>query len=178
MTAFLWIRKLGFESLSGSTRSQSGIAASAENGPGRRVRIIFGSTSREARSDAPSRLLLTAVVVLLALLANAAPADARPAPFPRGLASSYGPGLWGETMACGGRLTPATRGVAHRTLPCGTRLQICRQGRCTHARVVDRGPYSGARVLDLTAATTRELCSCSPYAWGERVVAYRRRALG
>lgn len=35
------------------------------------------------------------------------------------------------------------RGVAHRTLPCGTRLGICNQrtGRCTAAYVVDRGPW-------------------------------------
>lgn len=34
-------------------------------------------------------------------------------------------------------------GVAHRTLPCGTRLGICnpRTGRCTSAYVVDRGPW-------------------------------------
>ncbi|MFO0657246.1 MAG: hypothetical protein U0787_19525 [Polyangia bacterium] len=34
-------------------------------------------------------------------------------------------------------------GVAHRTLPCGTRLGICnpRTGRCTAAYVVDRGPW-------------------------------------
>jgi hypothetical protein len=35
------------------------------------------------------------------------------------------------------------RGVAHRTLPCGTPLAIClpRTGRCTSAYVVDRGPW-------------------------------------
>lgn len=35
------------------------------------------------------------------------------------------------------------RGVAHRTLPCGTRLGIClaRTGLCTAAYVVDRGPW-------------------------------------
>lgn len=95
----------------------------------------------------------------------------------RGLASSYGPGLYGNGTACGQTLTPSTRGVAHRSLRCGTRLRICQGGRCTHARVIDRGPYSGARVLDLTAATTRELCRCSPYQWGERSVGYREARL-
>ena len=35
------------------------------------------------------------------------------------------------------------RGVAHRTLPCGTPLGIClaRTGQCTQAYVVDRGPW-------------------------------------
>lgn len=95
----------------------------------------------------------------------------------RGLASSYGPGLYGNRTACGQTLTTATRGVAHKTLRCGTRLRICHRGRCTHARVIDRGPYSGNRVLDLTAATTRELCRCSPWAWGERSVRYRKAPL-
>ena len=34
-------------------------------------------------------------------------------------------------------------GVAHRTLPCGTKLLVCRQDdqRCTYVFVVDRGPW-------------------------------------
>jgi rare lipoprotein A len=135
-------------------------------------------TSVPTHDAVPGRLLALAAVVLAALWWPVA-ADARPTPFARGLASSYGPGLFGNRTACGQTLTPSTRGVAHRSLPCGTRLQICYVAahRCTYARVTDRGPYSGARVLDLTAQTTRELCSCSPYVWGVRVVAYRRRDL-
>jgi len=122
------------------------------------------------------RVLIAATIALLALLAFAAHAQAATS-FQRGVASSYGPGLFGNRTACGQTLTPATRGVAHRSLPCGTRLQVCRAGRCTHARVVDRGPFVRGRVLDLTSATTRELCSCSPRQWGHRTVAFRRRAL-
>jgi rare lipoprotein A (peptidoglycan hydrolase) len=48
-------------------------------------------------------------------------------------------------------------GVAHKTLPCGTRLALRRGGRVVHARVIDRGPYVGAREFDLTAATKRRL---------------------
>ncbi len=35
------------------------------------------------------------------------------------------------------------RGVAHRTLPCGTPIGVClaRTGQCTPAYVVDRGPW-------------------------------------
>lgn len=35
------------------------------------------------------------------------------------------------------------RGVAHRTLPCGTPIGVClaRTGQCTTAYVVDRGPW-------------------------------------
>lgn len=120
------------------------------------------------------RILLVVVLVLLGMMAAGTPrADA--AGWQRGTASSYGPGLFGNRTACGQTLTPATRGVAHRSLACGTRLVICRRGRCTHARVIDRGPAAWTgRALDLTAATTRDLCGCSPYQWGVRTLRWRR----
>lgn len=71
------------------------------------------------------------------------------------VASWYGPGLYGNRTACGQRLTPGLRGVAHKTLPCGTRVTIRHGGRTTHARVIDRGPFHGAREFDLTNATAR-----------------------
>lgn len=57
------------------------------------------------------------------------------------------------SFACQGRLTARhgertwammrDHGVAHRTLPCGTRIGVClaRTRRCTTAYVVDRGPW-------------------------------------
>ena len=39
--------------------------------------------------------------------------------------------------------------AAHKTLPFGTRLRVCYQG-CTNVRINDRGPYIGARELDLS----------------------------
>lgn len=73
------------------------------------------------------------------------------------LASWYGPGLYGNAMGCGGTLTPSTIGVAHKTMPCGTKLKLRYRGRTVAARVVDRGPYSGAREFDLTSATRQAL---------------------
>jgi len=64
-------------------------------------------------------------------------------------ASWYGPGLYGNGLACGGILTTSTWGVAHKSLPCGTRVHICYQ-RCVVARVIDRGPYVAGREFDLT----------------------------
>jgi rare lipoprotein A (peptidoglycan hydrolase) len=90
-------------------------------------------------------------------------------------ASAYGPGLWGNPLACGGRLYPGSLVVAHRWLPCGTRLRICRGYRCVHAVVADRGPYVAGRELDLAAAVAYALCRCSPWAWGVRTVAWRTR---
>jgi rare lipoprotein A (peptidoglycan hydrolase) len=64
-------------------------------------------------------------------------------------ASWYGPGLYGDNLACGGILTSQTWGVAHKYLPCGTKLRICYR-RCVTATVIDRGPYVYGRDLDLT----------------------------
>lgn len=52
----------------------------------------------------------------------------------RTLTARYGTKVWQQMRA---------HGVAHRTLPCGTRLGIChpRTGLCTTAFVVDRGPW-------------------------------------
>jgi rare lipoprotein A (peptidoglycan hydrolase) len=66
------------------------------------------------------------------------------------VASWYGPGLYGNRLACGGTLTPGTAGVANKTLPCGTRIHLCLRG-CVTVPVVDRGPYVGGRTFDLTA---------------------------
>ena len=73
------------------------------------------------------------------------------------LASWYGPGLYGNALGCGGRLSPGTVGVAHKTLPCGTTVVLRNGRRVIRARVIDRGPYSGAREFDLTAATKYRL---------------------
>ena len=72
-------------------------------------------------------------------------------------ASWYGPGLYGNRTACGQTLTPSTRGVAHKSLPCGTRLSIRHGSNEVHVRVIDRGPYVGNREFDLTEATRNDL---------------------
>jgi rare lipoprotein A (peptidoglycan hydrolase) len=75
----------------------------------------------------------------------------------RAFASWYGPGLYGGHLACGGRLTPGTLGVAHKTLPCGTRVTLRHRGHSVRVRVIDRGPFVGGREFDLTAATKQRL---------------------
>lgn len=69
------------------------------------------------------------------------------------VASWYGPGLYGNPLGCGGRLSPDTVGVAHKTLPCGTAIVLRKGGRTVNAKVIDRGPYVGGREFDLTEAT-------------------------
>jgi len=74
-----------------------------------------------------------------------------------GHASWYGPGLYGNTLGCGGTLTPSTVGVAHKSLPCGTRVTFRYRGRSVTARVIDRGPYIAGREWDLTEALKHKL---------------------
>ncbi len=73
--------------------------------------------------------------------------------FRKAYASWYGPGLYGNKLGCGGRLSTGTIGVAHKTLPCGTPLTVRHNGRSVRVRVIDRGPYVGGREFDLTSAT-------------------------
>jgi rare lipoprotein A (peptidoglycan hydrolase) len=73
------------------------------------------------------------------------------------LASWYGPGFYGNRTGCGGRLGYSQLGVAHKTLPCGSKVTLRHRGRSLRVKVIDRGPYVGAREYDLTAATARKL---------------------
>jgi hypothetical protein len=75
----------------------------------------------------------------------------------RAAASYYGPGLYGGALACGGTLQPGTLGVAHKTLPCGTKVRLRYRGKTVTVPVVDRGPYVGGRDFDLTEATKERL---------------------
>jgi hypothetical protein len=72
-------------------------------------------------------------------------------------ASWYGPGLYGNHLGCGGRLGYSTLGVAHKTLPCGTKVTLRHGRRAVRVRVIDRGPYVAGREYDLTQATARRL---------------------
>ena len=73
------------------------------------------------------------------------------------VASWFGPGLYGNGLACGGTLTPSTLGVAHRTFACGSKLTLRYGNRSVRVRVVDRGPFIAGREFDLTAATKQRL---------------------
>ncbi|HVL63684.1 MAG TPA: septal ring lytic transglycosylase RlpA family protein [Actinomycetota bacterium] len=72
------------------------------------------------------------------------------------LATWYGPGFYGNSTACGRRLTRGTLGVAHRSLPCGTMVRIAFRGRTIRVPVIDRGPYTSAE-WDLTEETANRI---------------------
>ncbi len=72
-------------------------------------------------------------------------------------ASYYGPGLYGNALACGGTLTPGKLGVANKTLPCGAKVTLRYGERTVRVPVIDRGPFAGDLEYDLTAATRAKL---------------------
>ena len=76
--------------------------------------------------------------------------------------SWYGPGLYGNGMACGKKLTKTTIGVAHRTLPCGTLVTFRNPatGATVTAPVVDRGPFVSGRDWDLTGGACAAIDHC------------------
>jgi rare lipoprotein A (peptidoglycan hydrolase) len=94
--------------------------------------------------------------VPVAAPAAAPAAPAAPAAVQNGaivLASWYGPGFYGNKTACGQTYTPEILGVAHLTLPCGTRLVLSYGSRSITLTVIDRGPYVAGREIDLSNAT-------------------------
>jgi rare lipoprotein A len=73
------------------------------------------------------------------------------------VATYFGPGFYGKPTACGQKLTKTTLGVAHKTLPCGTLVDLYYKGRTITVPVVDRGPYRPNTAWDLTQATADQL---------------------
>jgi hypothetical protein len=73
-------------------------------------------------------------------------------------ASFYGAGeRLNKRTANGEVFNPRAMTAAHRTLPFGTRLQVCYRG-CTVVRINDRGPAAWTgRSLDLTAGAARAI---------------------
>jgi hypothetical protein len=72
-------------------------------------------------------------------------------------ASWYGPGFYGNTTACGQTLHRDTVGVAHKELPCGTRVRFYYHGNVEKIPVIDRGPFVAGREWDLTERAKQKL---------------------
>jgi rare lipoprotein A (peptidoglycan hydrolase) len=77
--------------------------------------------------------------------------------FRPGRATWYGPGLFGNRTACGQKLTKELVGVAHKTLPCGTLVEVAYGGTSVVVPVVDRGPFVKGVRWDLTSAAAELL---------------------
>lgn len=125
---------------------------SAKDYPGVPLDEQFKDPTATAVEEFQSDADLTATGVVdsdtTAALANAMPSQ---------IATWYGPGFFGNETACGKVLTRLTKGVAHRTLPCGARVVLRYGGRYVRTRVIDRGPFANRAKWDLTEATAEQL---------------------
>jgi len=72
------------------------------------------------------------------------------------LTSWYGGYFHGRTTANGETYNMYGHTAAHKTLPFGTKLRVCYQG-CVDVRINDRGPYIGARELDLSYGAAAQI---------------------
>jgi rare lipoprotein A len=72
-------------------------------------------------------------------------------------ATWFGPGFFGSRTSCGKRMTRKLMGVAHKTLKCGTKVELYYKGRRITVPVVDRGPFRAHTEYDLTYAAAKKL---------------------
>jgi rare lipoprotein A len=72
-------------------------------------------------------------------------------------ATWFGPDFYGKQTACGQTMTPLLLGLANRTIPCGTLVEVSYAGRSLVLPVIDRGPYANGADWDLTAGAAAAL---------------------
>ena len=128
------------------------------------------ATSTPSPTPTPSAAPSTAPTIAPARAADEPPRLAvgpvvQPTPAPAWRTAEYswyGPGFYGSGTACGQRYSKTILGVAHKTLPCGTRVTLRnpKNGRTITVRVIDRGPYVAGRTWDLSRATCDYLDNC------------------
>ncbi len=73
------------------------------------------------------------------------------------LATYFGIGFYGKQTACGQTLKQQVIGVANRTLPCGTLVEVSYGDHRLTVPVIDRGPYANGASWDLTEAAAQAL---------------------
>lgn len=182
MKGFLWNRKLGFESLSRNLTPHAGFerqdGSARHAGTDTKPITSVGTAQKPCTAKgAPSALdhaifatlAVTIVALIIGLLVCPRDADAKPRSWRSTTATWYGPSFYGNAFACShrrdvpNRYGRNVRGAAHMTLPCGSRVTICRHRRCVRVRIIDRGAFHHGN-FDLTARTAMDLCRCwQPY---------------
>jgi rare lipoprotein A (peptidoglycan hydrolase) len=112
------------------------------------------------------RTLALAGVALLAALVSVAVARPRDEgerlPQPAGtwysaFVAPYTPAPSRRRTACGQRIGPDTRGIAHPSLPCGAKIYLAFGGKRVLTQVIDRGPYAPGREFDVTKPLADEI---------------------
>ncbi len=83
-----------------------------------------------------------------------------------GIASTYGEGdgFEGNLTACGQVFHTRVVQIAHKSLPCGTKVRVedMDTGRTVDAEVTDRGPYVAGRIVDLSWGAFQQLDPTGP----------------
>lgn len=77
------------------------------------------------------------------------------------LTSWYGPGFHGNLTANGEVYDEMAFTAAHKTLPFGTKLQVCYDS-CASVRINDRGPFIGDRELDVSRGVAEAIGLIQP----------------
>jgi rare lipoprotein A len=92
------------------------------------------------------------------------PAAARPGSSESGVASWYGLPYHGRRAANGEIYDMEKMTAAHRTLPFGTWLLVknVSNGKTVTVRIIDRGPFVGGRILDLSHAAAVSIAMVGP----------------
>src|SRR3954447_11737068 len=109
------------------------------------------------RPHVVGRFTVRAVPASAGIRAAAAAPTAPITVYRAALATWYGPGFYGHHTACGQVLSHRIMGVAHKTLPCGTPVEISFGGQTITVPVIDRGPFSGGARYDLTSAAAQAI---------------------
>ncbi len=117
---------------------------------------LFGATPEDGSKDISALVISPAVLEPIRLETTCREAYR---PYARGVASWYGPGFHGKTMANGRRFDMEAFTVAHKTLRLGTVVCITNRanGQSVEATVTDRGPYIEPRIIDLSKRVADEL---------------------
>jgi rare lipoprotein A len=81
-----------------------------------------------------------------------------------GIASWYGHPYHGRAAANGEIYDMEKMTAAHRTLPFNTWVRVydLDNNRTTEVRIIDRGPFIGGRIIDLSHAAARDLAMIGP----------------
>lgn len=76
-----------------------------------------------------------------------------------GVASFYGDGANGSNTASGQKLNNSSNQAAHKTLPFNSKVRVSNptNGKFVDVTIIDRGPYTAGRVLDLTKEAFSQL---------------------
>lgn len=92
------------------------------------------------------------------------PVTVHPGDTEEGIASWYGHPYHGRAAANGEIYDMEKMTAAHRTLPFNTWVRVydLDNNRTTEVRIIDRGPFIGGRIIDLSHAAARDLAMIGP----------------